>query len=804
MRSRWPQHRKGDPVSIRALNALDGFPPSQVGSKAHNLAQLLVWGLPVPDGFVIATTVYEEHATRARLPEQLAPLLAAHDWSATEQVAARLLGATPLAAPFVAQLAAAWRDLGAPPVAVRSSATAEDLAGASFAGQYDSFLGIADLDALGDAVKRCWASLWNQRSLRYRGERGLAPEVAKMAVIVQRMVPATAAGVLFTVDPLSQRRDRMLLEIVPGLGDALVSGHARGESCTLDRSTAKLRPLSPPPHLLPRPQLRELGRLALEIEARAGCPQDIEFAVADGKIALLQARPITTLGEPVAPLRPPSVMDRRMQALTLERYAIAPRPLDTAVFVRMVGAAAYAAEQFGLVITAEAHAEFRRTLWHQQYRLPRYRLRLRALLHPVLSLRLLREDWMAWWLAGPRRTIERISAPVDLTALGDTALLDRAGAILTAWEEPTNRRFYATCAVDAEQWLQLLVTLAVGRKAAPRTTGQLLSGIATPTSEANAALWELSRLARLDPATLAAIRRDDWKGLPPDSAFARTLQEFFARFGHRESGGFYLSTPTWRHDPKSVRQILRTLIEVEQRHTISETAYRDARARVERRLRHFQWLRRRFVTLLEQIRTLHLFREISHLDLTRPLDALQSIAAELARRLRARGLAEADDDVFYLTFDEARQWLLTGPPAGTTAKEFISRRRATYRLVNARWQAGRPQPQTRGATLRGTAASPGHARGIARIVRDESQFDRLRPGEILICPHSNPSWTPLFLTAAAVVSETGGAASHAAIVAREYGLPAVLAVTGATELIVDGQLVEVDGDTGRVVLLQPQ
>lgn len=789
-------------MNLCPLSELSESTLARVGGKARSLAQLIAWGLPVPDGFVVTTEAYAEHAGRADLLRQLAPFLENRDYRGAASAATQLITKAPLTNELDAEIIAAWCDLGSPPVAVRSSATAEDLANASFAGQHDSFLEITELDKLINAVKRCWASLWSERAIRYRAERGITPDSVTMAVVVQRMVPATAAGVMFTVDPLSQRRDRMLLEVVPGLGEALVSGRTRGETCTLDRSTAKLRPTSPPPRLLSPQQLQELGQLALQVETRAGCPQDIEFALADGRIALLQARPITTLAEVVPILPPPSLMDRRVQTLTLERYTIAPRPLDTAVFVRMVGAAAYAAEQFGVVINAEAHADFRRTLWHQQYRLPRSRMTLRTLLHPVLSLRLLREDWMSWWLKGPRKTFEQFSEPVDLTQLGDAVLFDRAFAILSAWEEPTNRRFYATCAVDAEKWLQLLVALAVGRKASTRTMGQLLSGIATPTSEANSALWELSRLARSDTATLAAFRRDDWAGVPPQSAFSIALRDFFSRFGHRESGGFYLSAPSWRHDPKPVRQILRTLIDVEQRPATSDTAHGEARALVEHRLRRIPWLRRRFATLLEQVRMLHLFREISHFDLTRPLDALQSIAAELGHRLHARGYAETTDDVFYLTFDEARDWLLTSPPTGTNPKDFIAKRRATYRLVNARWQANRPQPKTRGSIFRGTAASPGRARGIARIVLDEMQFDRLRPGEILVCPHSNPSWTPLFLTAAAVVSDTGGAASHAAIVAREYGLPAVLAVTGATQLIRDGQQIEVDGDRGLVSLAE--
>ena len=774
---------------------------SQFGGKAASLGRLMAWGMPVPDGFVIGTGTYEEHIARASLSEQLAPDLRPGDWAAVEKTASHLIATTPLAPELTDRLAAAWRELGPTRVAVRSSGTAEDLPDASFAGQYDTFLDIADFDALLRAVRACWASLWSQRAARYRAEHGIPQTTATMAVIVQRMVPATAAGVIFTVDPLSQSRDRMLLEIAPGLGDALVSGRTRGESCLLDRSSAKLRPTSPPRLITPA-QLHELGTLALQVEARTGCPQDIEFAFAEGRLSLLQARPITTLGDPVSPPPPPDMMDRRMRPLTCERYAIAPRPLDIAVFTRMVGAAAYASEQFGLVITPAAYDEFRRTLWHQRYRLPRYRLTLRALLHPVLSLRLLREDWLNWWLAGPRQTLEKISTPVDLRQLDDDALFTRASSILTTWEEPLNRRFYATCAIDAETYLKALVVLAVGRAAAAKTMGQLLSGIATPTSETNSALWSLSRIARSEPETLAAIQRDDWTAIPRPSAFAAALDDFFARFGHRESGGFYLSAPTWRHDPTSIRQLLRTLIAVEQRPETPDTVHLEARALVEHRLRYVPWLRRRFVTLLDQIRTLHRFREISHFDLTRPLDALQSIAAEIGRRLRERGLAEADDDVFYLTFDEARQWLIAGPPPGTNPKRFLSRRRATYRLVNARWQTNRSRPPAGGNILRGAPASPGRIRGVARIVLDEREFDRLRPGEVLVCPHSNPSWTPLFLTAAAVISETGGAASHAAIVAREYGLPAVLAIDGATQILRDGQPVEVDGDRGTVTVLK--
>jgi pyruvate,water dikinase len=773
------------------------------GGKGHSLSQLIDWGLPVPDGFVVTTEAYAHHAAQCGLLRELAPLLEGADQAGAAALARRLLTGTAVDPAFVAQLGAAWRELGAPAVAVRSSATAEDLADASFAGQHDSFLGVAEEGALLDAVRNCWASLWSERALRYRAERRIAPAAVAMAVVVQRLVPAEAAGVLFTVDPLTQRRDRMLVEIVPGLGEALVSGRTRGESCLLERRAGRLRLAGAAPRFVTRAQLLELGERALQIEARAGVPQDIEFAVAAGRVAILQARPITTLGEPVPALPPPSYMDRKMQTLALERYAVAPRPLDNVVFVRMVGAAAFTAQQFGLVIEPRDLAAFRQTLWHQQYRFPRNRPTLRLLTHPWRSFGLLRTDWLAWWQGEPRQTLRSISAIGDPGALPDAGLLTRAGEILQVWEGITNRRFHAVSSIYAEPYLQALVALAVGPAAAAKLSGQLLAGITTPANDANDALWELSRLARQDPAVSAAIAREPWGAIPPESPFAVAYRGFLARFGHCESGGFYLSLPTWRHDPAPVRQILRALVGTDERPRGSgDTAVR-ARELVERRLRWFPWLRRHFRTRLEQVRALHRMREESHHDLTRPLDALQSIVAECARRLRARGLIAAEDDVFYLTFAELGQWLLAPPAAGTAARDFIARRRATYRLVNARWQRHRPPPRTAGPKLSGVSGSPGRVRGPARVVLDETQFDRLRRGDILVCPHSNPSWTPLFLTAAGVVSDTGGAASHAAIVAREYGLPAVLAVPGATTRIRDGDTLELDGDRGTVTVVAP-
>lgn len=253
-------------------------------------------------------------------------------------------------------------------------------------------------------------------------------------------------------------------------------------------------------------------------------------------------------------------------------------------------------------------------------------------------------------------------------------------------------------------------------------------------------------------------------------------------------------------------RLLSSLVDAEERPgdpARARARYQAARERVERRLRYYPGLVSFFCWMVERLRALHAFRETSHFDLSRPLDALQEIAAEWGRRLVERGVLGDMDDVFYLTHEEVRTWLTGEPPSAETVRDLLARRRATYRKANARWLAEQARSSTRGGEIKGVGASPGVVRAKARIIRGEHEFERLRPGEVLVCLHTNPSWTPLFTAAAAVVAETGGAASHAAIVAREYGIPAVMAASGATRTLTDGEEILVDGSLGVVVRVGP-
>jgi pyruvate,water dikinase len=796
-------------MEIRRLNEIGRGDAAAYGSKGANLGELTRLGIPIPPGLGVAATVYAKHAECCGLTEVLPALIHARDWTAVEKTALELLSARPLDPALSAALSAELTELDVDAVAVRSSAIAEDLAAASFAGQYRTVLKVRLGEELQRAIVSCWASLWCRSALEYRRQRSIDQNSGGMALVIQALVPADASGVLFTVDPVAQISDRILIEAVAGLGEALVSGRARDAVYRVDRASLNVIDREGRRALIPVRALLELCRLSLQVEEHFGYPQDIEFVLSEDKISLVQARPITTLGHAIAeqlePLPEPTVSDRLMRPLVIERYVIAPRPLDNITYTRCVGAAVYGLRMAGAIVSDGDEAVFREEIWRQAYRFPPHRLTWRVLLHTWRLIRLLGTDWLPWWEAGPRPALRTATAPVRLSELDDEALFQRANRILAAWEEPLNKRMYIAGAFQTEIWLRRLVTLAVGRRKRDRVLAQLLSGLSQhPTVDANAVLWRLSRRARGNPEVQDAVRELAPERLDRTAegrSFVDAFNAFLENYGHREGSCWYLSTPTWSRDPMQVWRLLRSTMEVDNPPRDPDQAhadYRAARERVERRLRFIPGLRPSFGWLLDAIRSLTVFREHSHFDLTRPLSALQGIATEWGRRLTERGILSEPDQVFYLTHQEVRAWLIGQAPDTKRVRDLMARRRATYQLANTRWQAERLGADVGSEKLQGIATSPGVARGRARLVRGEHQFERLQPGEVLVCPYTNPAWTPLFATAAAVVTETGGVASHAAIVAREYGIPAVMSVRGATSLIADGDDIIVDGNRGKV------
>jgi rifampicin phosphotransferase len=348
--------------------------------------------------------------------------------------------------------------------------------------------------------------------------------------------------------------------------------------------------------------------------------------------------------------------------------------------------------------------------------------------------------------------------------------------------------------------------------------GALFSGIESDTLAANRALEGLAAHVRADSALSALFAHNEASQLqaalasqPMGRAFLAELQSFMDRYGHRDTTLSTALRPTWKDAPELVLGMLKGFTQTEPRPARTSTAWAAARDDVlTHPLLRLSPMRSIFLGLLKMARYLWQVRENSHFDLTRILPSLRRSLLEMGRRLVEVGVLLAPEDVFHLKFDELERVGPTWPPSAELADEL--RTIATRRKAKRAALEGKPfidprlyrQAEPSGdVLLHGIAGSPGVAGGPVRIIRHSAEFDKLRAGEILVAPYTNPSWTPLFQRAIAVVVDAGSSGSHAAIVAREYGIPAVMGSFDGTQQLVDGQQVRVDGNRGLVLRAEP-
>ena len=886
------------------------------GGKATNLGELLRAGLPAPDGFCVTTAAYTLATGAAGIGAALDALAAvdAADLGAQAAIAAGLRRAivaapVPLAVDRAVRAALTAAGDGSPDAggsggavwAVRSSATAEDLPFASFAGQQDTYLNIRGPEAVLDAVRRCWASLWTDRAVNYRARAGIDPHTVRLAVAVQRLVDAAVAGVLFTADPLTGRRRRATIDASPGLGEAVVSGAVNPDHFVVDtvagtvlerRLGDKRLAVRPAPEggtqrteLAPRPdepclsdrQLADLARLGALVEARFGSPQDLEFAFdGGGKLWLTQARPITTLF-PLPASAPADDEDLRVyfnfnvaqgvfrpltpvgqQAFRVIGSGVAtllgappadplagPAFLQTAAgrlffdltglirsaLGRRAGAAMLArAEARSGVILQRLFADPRLAVRPgverrvaplaagalRRSRLPLYVLR--ALAAPGVAQRAARG------LQGPLIRESALPAPA-----GAGERLDRATALLLAWPErlvpPAAALLVAGLGSLALAWRLL------GERVTAEERDVVTRALPhNPTTEMDLQLWALAGRLRADAASADALRR----GTPPELAAAYRrgtlppalqsgLTAFLTRYGHRAVAEIDLGLPRWGDDPAHLLGVLTNYLSLDDPALGPDVQFRRAAARAEAlaaelgmRAAAAGRLRGAAVRfLLGRGRALAGGRELPKYLVVLLLARVRQVLFPIGLELAAAGALDSPDDLWFLSLPEMRAAL----PAGSRdLRPLVKERRGAYDeevrrrhlprfLLSDGTEPGAdagpaiPTLAGDGGALRGTPASAGRVSGTARVILDPTGA-RLRPGEILVAPSTDPGWTPLFLTAGGLVMEMGGAMSHGAVVAREYGIPAVVGVAGATERIADGQRLIVDGTNGTVSLAQ--
>ena len=776
------------------------------GGKGANLGELIAAGLPVPGGFCVTAEAYRSAMTPLR--EEIAGLLETGNHDRLRE----LVVDAPLPEGLADRIRAAAGNLDGP-VAVRSSATAEDLPDASFAGQQETYLGVVGGEAVVEAVRRCWASLWSDRAIAYRDEQGFAHDDVALAVVVQRMIPADAAGVAFTLDPVTGRR-RVVIESAWGLGEVVVSGAVTPDSFAVERgriaerhigdkriridmtATGKTATTEIPGEQRGRASLTDrdvvaVARLAEQVEHHYGRPMDVEWALADGKPWLLQARPITTTA-PVGPDRRVGRTSRFIRNDIIEHFP-SPYPLDlmvTRILVRCLDATTgFAGLRMrpidGLV---EMDADGAVTIGHP--RLSWWRL-------PTGIVRIARTPWRdpRGWDVDTGAEVRRFTArlrdlPVaTLPGVGIAdALVDAFGQV----ETMVTSRFVDYLGFHVLRGARLRVLLRLARvKTRPedllgdldyatvvidRELGRLVASIPEPVRQ----------LLAQDPIDVDAVTQQDpeWWG---------RAEDFLAEHGARTTRMYQpFSSRSWREDLPAFLGTVAMMAHTERREPAAARAHTDLMAEAAGRLPRF--LRRRFLRLVDDYRAGHVRREAGVVDFEGLGEQMRRLALEAGHRMVAAGLLAEPGEVALLGFDELLGWL-RGEPVDVAG--IVERRRRARHRALAAWQPER-DPVKPGSGMTGVAASPGITSGPVRVISGPAEFARLRPGDVLVCQATDPAWTPLFASASAVVAETGGLLSHAAIVAREYGIPAVLGVLEVTTRLHDGQVVTVDGSAGRV------
>ncbi len=848
-----------------------------VGGKGAHLGELSrIEGIRVPGGFCVTTEAFQRIMAEAPSVDELLDRLARlqpDDRDAIRTISAEIrqtLEGIPipdhLADAITRRLAQLGDEAG---YAVRSSATAEDLPSASFAGQQDTYLNVVGSAAILEHISRCWASLFTERAVNYRVRNGFGHRDVSMAVVIQQMVFPQAAGVLFTADPVTSNRKVTSVEASLGLGEALVSGRVNPDVYNVRDGKVVERTIAAkqvaihavpgggtredaidPKHqqqpALTDAQVVELARLGRRIEAHFGCPQDIEWCLVDGVFHVLQSRPITTLfpipatsdeaNHVYVSVGHQQMMTDPMKPLGLSMWQLTtPRPMSIAggrLFVDVTQILASPASRAGLL-----------ELFGKGDPL------LRDALETVIE----RDDFLP---APPEAGPGAAALPAGITApepiepdparvtelIGETQeslarlrhdirgksgpelfefiLADLQELKRLLFDPRSHQTFMA--AMDAAWWLNEQLEDWLGEKNAADTLSQSVAN--NVTSEMGLALLDVADVIRPHPELVEFLEQvDDDRFLDQLPRFeggaqARdAIEAYLDRYGMRCVGEVDITRPRWSEHPAIlVPLILGNVRNFEpgagaRRFEQGRKEAHEQERRLLERLRRLpggeqkaQETKRR----IDTVRTFIGYREYPKYGMVSRYFVYKQALLSEAERLVQAGVLRDREDIFYLTFEELHEVARTNE----VDCELIGEREEAFRsyaaltpprvltsdgecLTGMHRRADVPP-----GALVGLPVSAGTVEGRARVILDLAEAD-LDPGDILVTPYTDPSWTPAFVAIKGLVTEVGGVMTHGAVIAREYGLPAVVGVDHATQRIRDGQRIRVHGTEGYVEIL---
>lgn len=870
------------------------------GGKGANLGELASSGFTVPPGFVVTTEAYKTFIHANSLEQAIIELLPPNPVEEPQsyEIASKRIEELFLRAKVPEDvhnaITTAVAALGASSVAVRSSATTEDLPDASFAGQQSTYLNVRGENELIEAVKRCWASLWTARAISYRQRRGIDPSTVSLAVVVQQQLAPESAGVAFSINPLNNDYDEAVINANWGLGESVVSGMVSPDQYVVDKVTKKIierQPGSkekvaylndeggieyrsnsrPSEFCLTDEQVQAITEVLIRVENLYQTPIDIEWAISGETLYLLQARPITayvplvpemmtkpgerrilyfdiglvdimTINQPMTPLTIDWMFGSLGMWITpyigkvnLQPYG---QPKESLLFA--AGGRAYVnlSQVLAVIditryssgasqmddITAQLLANVDVNRYKAEKKIPSLRwLSLLRKLPQIISAMVpfsLRTLYSMWFPEAVHRKFKReidktIKRLKEFKADGMTLR-----EMIVKLNDDLTPVIGKVCVPPMTLYMQYMMKymakvdklMARGTTEEKRLAESLTSGF--ERNEAAKMGIQLYRMAKMLPES-------DWKDLDELAERIRQRQlpeEFLAawdafveQFGFRGPSELELSNPRYGDDPRLALEQISYMVKSDHDPETAQRQRVEARQRAyEQLLQKLNWLQRLQLQRIYKIINLFgPFRDTPKYLWVIDNGLVRRSALEEGQKFVQSGRLDQPEDIFWLTLDEIDR--ANADPtfdlrqARDAKKSFYKKLNQVItfpHMIDSRGRIIQAKSQKAGAdTFVGQGISRGNARGRVKILLHPREKS-IEKGDVLVTYTTDPGWTPLFVNAEAIVLEIGGMLQHGGVVAREYGKPCVVGIQGITKALKDGQLVEVDGTSGIVRLIE--
>lgn len=864
-----------------------------VGGKGANLGEMTQAGFPVPFGFCVTTESYKEFVRHNNLSEFIAQAIKDANLDNITKIGEEIrlkIQQSAIPKNVEQEIIKSVNKLGVNNYyAVRSSATAEDLAYASFAGQQDTYLNIKGERALLDSVRNCWASLFTNRAILYRIQNKIEHEKVHMSVVVQKMVLPEVSGIMFTADPISGHRKIISIDASYGLGEALVSGLVSPDIYKYNKSSKEIenktiaeKKLAIMPvegggtkrvqitaekaasQVLKDTQIKSLAELGMAIEKHYGCPQDIEWCLQYDKLYIVQSRAITSL----FPMTEPLPKDEALHAYVSFNHfqvmtaPISPLGIDMLRMIFPFDQGARSSEDYKVAKSAAGriYLDISEIL---QYKKPRNMLasfmpNADALAAAALVELINRPDFEERIRRNKNagKALRKYFMPIAFKAIKNIAFRKPEGTVkfvnsyvkkqvkeiseIISNSKPGIERLEAiykaaSHSLNFQELLPIMAPAMVSFKALEALEQKLLGtrkytdiivkGLeGNITTEMGLLVGDLADMVRKSPDLIREFTNEDYVSLndrinklKDNEEFKKKYNAFMDIYDMRAAGEIDMAKERWIENPeplaKAIMAIVETSEEVIHRKEYKETIERAKKASAELikevEAKHGKLKGKIVKRMIRVLRNYMPVREHPKYLIMKCILIYKKAFLEEAKLLVEKGHLLDVNDIFYASFWE----LYKAMQNNESLIELIKNRKEEYEHFNKltpprlltsdgeEIKAGYKRDNLPEGALPGMPVSSGVIEGIARVITDPSKAS-INKGEILVAPFTDPGWTPLFINAAGLVMEVGGLLTHGTVVAREYGIPAVVGITDATKKIKAGQRIRVDGNTGFVLILK--